>query len=417
MTFFPGAACLQMPIISGDIEENVRLCKELLAGTGLPAGTLVVLPELWATGFDYSRIEELAEKTPQILVRLQKLAALHGLWLAGSLPEEGGQNGPYNTMYLVGPDGESGQYRKHHLFRFWQEDKYLTAGMSPDPISSPMGPLGALVCYDLRFPEISRRQVFQGCRLIMISAQWPAARVDHWQTLVKARAIENQAFVVACNGCGTTGVLDLAGCSMIVDPAGQVLAQADTAQTVLFAGLEENDVITLRSRFCTGGERPWPGDDQQKTVDLGFLKQCLDRHRSLGSRIVFTNGCFDILHAGHVSYLEQARRCGDCLVIGLNSDRSVRSLKGDGRPVNSEQERARVLAALGCVDYVVIFDEQTPHDLITTLLPDVLVKGADWPEDQIVGAAEVKEAGGRVERIAFKHQVSTTGVIRKIRQQ
>ncbi|MCI5218295.1 MAG: D-glycero-beta-D-manno-heptose 1-phosphate adenylyltransferase [Candidatus Electrothrix sp. LOE2] len=136
--------------------------------------------------------------------------------------------------------------------------------------------------------------------------------------------------------------------------------------------------------------------------------------RDQGSRIVFTNGCFDLVHAGHVSYLEEARRCGDCLVIGLNSDRSVRALKGPSRPVNSELERARVLAALGCVDFVVLFDEETPLGLITTLLPDILVKGADWPEERIVGAAEVKAAGGKIVRIAFTCQTSTTAVIDKI---
>ncbi|MCI5160448.1 MAG: D-glycero-beta-D-manno-heptose 1-phosphate adenylyltransferase [Candidatus Electrothrix sp. AX5] len=136
--------------------------------------------------------------------------------------------------------------------------------------------------------------------------------------------------------------------------------------------------------------------------------------RAQGSKIVFTNGCFDILHAGHVSYLEEARRCGDCLVIGLNSDRSVQALKGPSRPVNSELERARVLAALGCVDFVVLFDEDTPLRLITALLPDILVKGADWSEDQIAGAAEVKAAGGKIVRIPFICQTSTTGIIDKI---
>ena len=138
--------------------------------------------------------------------------------------------------------------------------------------------------------------------------------------------------------------------------------------------------------------------------------------RRHGSRIAFTNGCFDILHAGHVSYLEAARRTADCLVVGLNADVSVRGLKGPGRPVNPEAERARVLAALGCVDYVVLFGEETPLGLITAIRPDVLVKGADWPEEQIVGAAEVRAVGGRVERIAFTYDRSTTGLLTRIRQ-
>ena len=155
--------------------------------------------------------------------------------------------------------------------------------------------------------------------------------------------------------------------------------------------------------------------DRQKIRSLDELLPELALIRRQGSRIAFTNGCFDILHAGHVSYLEEARRTADCLVVGLNTDASVRVLKGPGRPVNSEADRARVLAALGCVDFVVLFAEETPLRLITALLPDVLVKGADWAEDQIVGAAEVKAAGGRVARIAFEHDRSTTGLIDRIK--
>ena len=134
------------------------------------------------------------------------------------------------------------------------------------------------------------------------------------------------------------------------------------------------------------------------------------------SRIAFTNGCFDLLHAGHVQYLEEARRAADCLVVGLNSDASVRLQgKGDGRPVNPQADRARVLAGLGCVDFVVIFDEPTPLELIRAIRPDVLVKGADWPEDQIVGSTEVKASGGRVLRIELAPGRSTTGIIERIR--
>ncbi len=417
MSSFPGAACVQMKIQIGDVDANLQRLKELLSKQVPAADTLIVLPELWATGFDYPRMAALAEQTPCVLAELQQLAARNTIWFAGSLPEKRERSAPCNTLYLTGPDGVVGRYRKHHLFSFWQEDQYLQQGSDPQPIATPFGPLGALVCYDLRFPEISRSQTFAGCRVIVVSAQWPMLRLDHWQLLVRARAIENQVFVVACNGCGPSGANELAGHSMIVAPDGQLLAEAGAESAVISTALEEQDLETLRSRFCTGGERPWSGHDRNKVVGPAQLQALLDRHRKQGSRIVFTNGCFDLLHAGHVSYLEQARRCGDCLVVGLNSDRSVQALKGASRPINSEQDRARVLAALGCVDYIVIFDEDTPHKLISSLLPDILVKGADWPEDQIVGAAEVKAAGGRVERIVFEHQVSTTDVIKTIQRQ
>ncbi len=135
-----------------------------------------------------------------------------------------------------------------------------------------------------------------------------------------------------------------------------------------------------------------------------------------GRRIVFTNGCFDLLHPGHIQSLEQARALGDALVVGLNSDKSVRELKGPGRPVFPELERAEILAALECVDAVVIFDELTPRSVIAALLPDVLVKGGDWPSNQIVGREEVEAAGGRVVSIPVVPGYSTTAILEKIRQ-
>lgn len=135
-----------------------------------------------------------------------------------------------------------------------------------------------------------------------------------------------------------------------------------------------------------------------------------------GRRIVFTNGCFDLLHPGHVQSLEQARALGDVLIVGLNSDKSVRELKGPGRPVLPELERAEVLAALECVDAVVIFDELTPRNVIAALLPDVLVKGGDWPGDQIVGREEVEAAGGRVVSVPVVPGYSTSAILNKIRQ-
>ncbi len=337
-----------------------------------------------------------------------------GIWLAGSLLDKQEGEGIYNTLFIIGPEGVVGRYQKQHLFQLWQEDQYLAAGKESQTVLTPFGRIGALVCYDLRFPELSRRQIFSGCTLLVVSAQWPGVRYDHWKILLQARAVENQSFVVACNGSGNTPVGDLAGHSMIIAPSGTVLAEADDKPAVIRAELEATDVEAARSRFCSVAERPWYGQDSDKTVTQEILQERLTRIRAQGSRIVFTNGCFDLLHAGHVSYLEEARRCGDCLVIGLNSDRSVQALKGPSRPVNSELERARVLAALGCVDFVVLFDDDTPLGLITQLLPDILVKGADWPEDQIAGAAEVKAAGGKIVRIAFTCQASTTGIINKI---
>jgi rfaE bifunctional protein nucleotidyltransferase chain/domain len=132
-------------------------------------------------------------------------------------------------------------------------------------------------------------------------------------------------------------------------------------------------------------------------------------------RVVFTNGCFDLLHPGHVETLEAARALGDALIVGVNGDASVRELKGEGRPVVCEQERAEVLAALECVDAVVIFNELTPRETIAALLPDVLVKGGDWAGDQIIGREEVEAAGGRVVSVPVVPTYSTTAMLQSIR--
>ncbi len=139
------------------------------------------------------------------------------------------------------------------------------------------------------------------------------------------------------------------------------------------------------------------------------------REKRNGRKLVFTNGCFDLLHPGHIRSLEAARALGDALVVGINSDRSVRCLKGAARPILPEQERAEILASLEAVDAVVIFDELTPRETIAALLPDILVKGGDWAGDQIVGREEVEAAGGRVERIDVVPGYSTTAILEKIR--
>lgn len=151
-----------------------------------------------------------------------------------------------------------------------------------------------------------------------------------------------------------------------------------------------------------------------KIRTVGRLARELAGWRSRGKRIVFTNGCFDILHAGHVDYLQRAARMGDVLVIGLNSDSSVRKLKGPSRPVNRQSDRARVLAALECVDRITIFAERTPERLIRKVRPDVLVKGADWKVEDIVGAEFVRNRGGKIVTVPFVKGYSTTGLLRKI---
>lgn len=149
-------------------------------------------------------------------------------------------------------------------------------------------------------------------------------------------------------------------------------------------------------------------------LSLNELQTERERLRKAGRRVVFTNGCFDLMHPGHVRYLQQARALGDALIVALNSDRAVRELKGASRPILTEHERAEVMAALGCVDYVTIFDDVSPQATIATLLPDILVKGGDWSVSEIIGRAEVEAAGGTVMNLPFVEGVSTSEVIERI---
>jgi rfaE bifunctional protein nucleotidyltransferase chain/domain len=152
-------------------------------------------------------------------------------------------------------------------------------------------------------------------------------------------------------------------------------------------------------------------------VTIREASALVQRLRAEGKRIVFTNGVFDLLHVGHLRYLQQARSLGDALIVGVNSDRSVRAIKGPARPITRDAERAEVLAALTCVDGVVIFDEDTPYELIAALQPDVLVKGADWAEDAIVGRDIVEAHGGRVVRMPLEPGHSTSAIVAKIKAQ
>lgn len=154
---------------------------------------------------------------------------------------------------------------------------------------------------------------------------------------------------------------------------------------------------------------------RKKVMSLAEAVVLVEQLRQTRKEVVFTNGVFDLLHPGHVRYLQDARRAGDALIVAVNSDRSVRAIKGPSRPINTEHERAEVVAALASVDAVVVFDEDDPQHAISRLQPDVLVKGADWAQDAIVGRETVEARGGRVVRIPLAEGYSTSAIITKIR--
>jgi D-beta-D-heptose 7-phosphate kinase/D-beta-D-heptose 1-phosphate adenosyltransferase len=220
-------------------------------------------------------------------------------------------------------------------------------------------------------------------------------------------AMACQVFDVS--GAGDTVVATLALClasGMRIEAAAPIANRA----AGIVVGKSGTAVVT-RAELWAGLDQPTHTETGQRILTQNELQTAAHLWRSNGQRIVFTNGCFDLLHAGHITLLESARRLGDRLIVGINSDASVRALKGPGRPVVPEQDRARLLAALAAVDAVTVFDEPTPHSLIVALRPDVLVKGGDYSEDSIVGASEVRSWGGEVAIVPLVQGLSTTRLI------
>ncbi len=167
-------------------------------------------------------------------------------------------------------------------------------------------------------------------------------------------------------------------------------------------------MLTLKDKFDTKFIM------REKIKEREELRHIVESLKSDGKKIVFTNGCFDILHVGHVRYLEMAKSLGDVLIVGINSDRSVRAIKGPFRPILPEQERAEIIAGLGCTDYVTIFDEETPYELISTITPHILVKGGDWTKETTVGKEVVEREGGEVIILPLVEGASTTNIINTI---
>jgi len=248
------AGFLQFDVKSGNIDTNLLRVEqglaEIAASCNQISPGIIVLPELWATGFVYEKLPELSGKIPALLENLKTLSVKYQIHIAGSLPEHSGHS-YYNTLFITAPNGLAGTYRKQRLFNPMQEDSFFTPGTEPRPIQTDLGPIGALVCYDLRFPELLREQTTLGTELLVVPAQWPAARLDHWRILVQARAIENQMFVVAANRCGTTGDTLFGGHSMIVAPDGSILLEAGKDEECMGTILDLEMASAARSLFTT----------------------------------------------------------------------------------------------------------------------------------------------------------------------
>ena len=237
------AAALQFRVDVGDVPANRERAAGWIREAARRGARLCVLPEMWSTGFAEDRLPGLCRTTPDILHELRTLAASLRIVIAGSLPERVGR-GVCNTMYVINATGVlTGEYRKTHLFTPSGEDRWFRRGTSAAVIPTDAGLLGPLVCYDLRFPELSRKYFLEGASVLCVAAQWPSVRASHWEILTIARAVENQAYLVAANAVGPSGPFHYSGGSVIVSPAGERLAAVPGEEEGIALATIDPDVV------------------------------------------------------------------------------------------------------------------------------------------------------------------------------
>ena len=249
------AAIIQFDVRRGDVAWNVMTVKRRIATVARQGVQLVVLPEMWSTGFANEHIKDLAETTPGILEDLSSVAQKLRLGIIGSLPEKH-RGKVYNTAYVVDRNGSiAGTYRKVHLFSLTGEHRYFRPGRKAVVLKTSLGLIGLLICYDLRFPELCRSLALGGVTMVAVMAQWPAERLAHWEILLKARAVENQLFVLGANRCGSDEDLVYAGHSRIISPYGEVMARAGKRSTNLAATVDLRAVKHTRKHIPCLKER------------------------------------------------------------------------------------------------------------------------------------------------------------------
>ena len=250
------AAAIQIHIQLADIDANVASVRQAVARVAREGCGLAVLPEMWSTGFAYKELNELAKRTPETVEEMGRLSEEHNLVLVGSLPEPDGDR-VCNTAYIMDRGRLAGKYRKIHLFSLMNEDRAFTGGTSWCVADTYAGRIGVFICYDLRFPELARRLALEGAEILVVPGEWPKPREEHWRSLLKARAIENQLFVVAANCCGVVGKLDFFGSSLIIGPKGEFLAEAGYEPTEEIANLDFGEMEKWRSQItCFPDRRP-----------------------------------------------------------------------------------------------------------------------------------------------------------------
>lgn len=249
------AGIIQFDIRGGDVSENQRRAAAALRRLSEAGADLAVLPELWSCGFDNACLTLHGARTPEILASLQTLAKSRRMLIAGSLPELA-DGRVYNTFYVVDRDGAvAGAYRKIHLFAPNRETEFFAPGKQAVVCPTSLGPLGLMICYDLRFPELCRGLALAGARVVLVCAQWPEARIHHWDVLLAARAIENQIFIIAANRVGASDALAFTGHSRIIAPDGAILAEIGDQSGEAATLLEMAKIESIRQGFDTLKER------------------------------------------------------------------------------------------------------------------------------------------------------------------
>ncbi len=256
-------ALAQMAIALGHPDRNEERVRAMAAQAAAQGANLLLLPELWPTGYDLSRTNDYAAPLGQGPFALMAgLAREHGLYLLGTALEANPNGRPFNTAALYGPDGRLvGAYRKVHLFPPMGEREHMTAGSSLPVFGWSWGRVALAICYDLRFPEQWRVYTCAGAQLILIPAEWPVRRVEHWRLLLRARAVENQLFVVGCNRAGTDADGEFGGHSAAVDPWGRVLVEGGLEPGLFLATLDLDEVSRARDRF------PWLDDRRPEVYE------------------------------------------------------------------------------------------------------------------------------------------------------
>lgn len=241
------AGCCQFAIKPGDIDTNIAKAERALSDLAERNCTLAVLPEMWSCSFPYKILGTMAERTPELIAKMGAIARATGLVIVGSLPESDG-GVIYNTSYILDSTGEiAGKYRKVHLFSLYGEHENFGRGESARTFLTSIGRIGAMICYDLRFPEIARKMALEGARVICVSALWPLIRIGHWSLLLRARAVENQLFVIGANGCGAEEKkIVWGGSSAVVSASGEVIVSAGPDEQTIWGVLYAQEMDEFR---------------------------------------------------------------------------------------------------------------------------------------------------------------------------